>query len=224
MNRHIVVLLLMIASLTSKSQVRLGITGGIDYNIYSINTHYMENWHYEGNGGYTAGIMGQYDFKDWIGLRMELNWAQKNYRLYGTGDYLEYTNIETYNNYIQLPVMASVSAGNKRWRGFVILGGYGAWWLNKKQIGAIACLSFDEKVPIALLNKYTSFSDERDNRYDFGLVGGLGIEWQFLQEWGCQVEGRCYYSMTSTQKDYMRIKDPKYNTTYSLQLTVWKRF
>ena len=192
MKRFFVVLLLVIVSLTSGAQVRVGITGGIDYNVYSISTHYMQNWHYEGKGGYTAGIMGQYDFKDWIGLRMELNWAQKNNRLYGTGDFLEYTNIETYNNHIQLPVMASVSVGNKRWHGFVNLGGYGACWLNRKQIGAIASLPYDDKIPTAYLNKYTSFSDERDNRYDFGLVGGMGVEWQFFQEWGCQVEGRWF--------------------------------
>ena len=121
--------------------------------------------------------------------------------------------------------MASLSLGKNKLRGIMNIGGYGAWWLSKKQIGDIASSPYDGgKMPIEHLNRYTSFSDERDNRCDFGLVGGLGAEWQFLQKWGCQIEGRCYYSMTSTQKDYMRIKDPKYNTTYSIQLTVWKMF
>lgn len=208
---------------TMHAQWRVGITGGPDYNSYTIDTHYMENWHYEGSWGFLAGVMGQYDFKEWIGARVELEWVQKNHRQYGSGDYLEYTNLERCNNYIQLPVMASLSAGYRRWRGFVNLGGYGAWWLNKKTSGNITGVRYGKSLSVEYVSENDSFCEESDNRFDFGLVGGVGIEWQFCKYFGCQVEGRCYYSTTSTQKDYMRIKDPKYNTTYSVQLTIWKK-
>ena len=210
--------------ITMHAHWRVGVTGGTNYNSYSIDTHYMENWHYEGAWGFTAGIMGQYDFKEWIGACVELEWVQKNHRQYGGGAYLKYTNLKRYNNYIQLPVMASLSAGNRRWRGFVNLGSYGAWWMNKKTSGDITGTYYGSSLLIGHITENDPFSEKLDNRFDFGLVGGIGIEWQFCKSFGCHAEGRCYYSTMSTQKDYMAIKDPKYNTTYSIQLTIWKYF
>ena len=198
--------------ITIHAQWRVGITGGPDYNNYSIDTHYMDNWHYEGARGFVTGIMGQYDFKEWIGARVELEWVQKNHRLYGSGDYLEDTNIERYNNYIQLPLMASLSAGYKRWNVFLNIGGYGAWWMNKKTAGDLTGINYGKIRVIEHVTEDDSFCEESENRFDFGFVGGVGIEWQFYKDFGCQVEGRCYYSTASTQKNYMRIKDPKYNT------------
>ena len=65
------------------------------------------------------------------------------------------------------------------------------------------------------------FVEKRDQRFDFGLVGGLGVEWRFKllkKDWAWQIiEARIYYSTLSTQKDYMKIRDPRYNTTLALQ-------
>jgi hypothetical protein len=64
------------------------------------------------------------------------------------------------------------------------------------------------------------FNKDQDQRWDCGLVGGLGMEYRFCARWAAQVEARCYYSTTSIQKDYMQIKDPKYNTTIGLQAAI----
>lgn len=222
MKKIFVILLGVLFPYITNAQVRIGITGGVDYNVYSIDTHYMDNWHYEGAIGFTIGVMGQYDFKDWMGLRAELNWTQKNHRQYGTGDYLELTDIDTYNNYLQIPIMTSLSLGKNKLRGIMNIGGYGAWWMSSIRSGGFPGLPYGTTITKVISSDNISFSNERDNRFDFGLVGGIGIEWHFHRDWACQIESRCYYSLTSSQKDYMRIKDPKYNTTYTIQLALWK--
>ena len=122
------------------------------------------------------------------------------------------------NTYLQLPVMASFSFGGTKLRGFCHVGAYGGYWLNSRIKGvAINHLIFesydiDEDIP---------FDSERDQRWDFGFLGGLGMEYRFASHWAAQVEMRYYHSVVSTQKDYMRVKDPKYNSTLALQAGVY---
>ena len=42
--------------------------------------------------------------------------------------------------------------------------------------------------------------------------------------WAAQVEMRYYYSFVSTQKDYQRVHDPRYNSTLAVQAGVWYCF
>ena len=217
--------------LLSFAQWKFGITGGAAYNSYSIDTHYMDGWHFSSLLGGTAGFMGQYDIKEWIAIRTDLNWTMKNHRQKHlvtdeNGDLFTTTSYYTYNHYIQLPIMASLNTGSRNIRGFINLGGYGGYWLS-------SYLDFKENnyyyIPGITMEykdnseKYT-FDTNRDQRYDLGLVGGVGVEFRFpfkKPSWAVQIESRYYYSLTSTQKDYMRIKDPKYNTTLVFQVAFY---
>ncbi len=224
---HIVVLLFFVLSI--QAQWRIGLIGGASYNVYSIDTHYMEGWHYGPQWGGTAGVMGQYAIKDWIAIRAELNWTMKNHRQYQEvnydGDCGVVTSFNTYNHYMQLPIMVSFSYENRRIRSFANLGGYGAYWCASQLSGfyRIQGLSLGKK---KMDYENYDFNSERDCRIEGGFTGGVGGEWHLCQKrnfWknlSVQVEGRVYYSLTSSQKDYMRIKDPRYNTTYTLQATL----
>ena len=217
-----VVIALMIAGLNispAHAQWRAGVTIGGDYNHYSIDKHYMTDWDFEGKWGLTIGATGQYNFNDWLAVRADLNWTQKNHRQYR--HLLPNTDCDTRNDYLQLPVMASFSFGGKQVRGFMNLGVYGGYWLSSRFKGnyfdyfSSETFDIDEKV---------EFNNERDQRWDAGLVGGIGVEYAFAKHWAAQVEARCYYSTTSIQKDYMQIKDPKYNTTIGLQAAIYYIF
>ena len=70
---------------------------------------------------------------------------------------------------------------------------------------------------IISLNTFDMSSVPEDQRADFGLAGGLGLEWKLAEHWAMHVEARCYYSFISTVKQYMDIKDYRYNTTIGLQ-------
>ncbi len=119
---------------TSQAQWRVGITGGADYNVFNMDQQYMTDYKVDGRWGITLGVTGQYNVTDWLGVRADLNWTQKNYRhsrvVYSDVDY------KLTNNYLQLPVMASFSFGGERLRGFCNLGVYGAYWLNSHRKGS----------------------------------------------------------------------------------------
>ena len=218
----IVVIVLMIASLNISpvhAQWRAGVTMGGAYNHYSIDKHYMDDFDYEGKWGLTFGASGQYNFNDWLAVRADLSFIQKNHRQYR--HVLPDTDYDTRNNYLQLPVMASFSFGGKQVRGFLNLGVYGGYWSSSRIRGTFWDVFADLTNDI---DENVEFVNERDQRWDAGLMGGIGVDYAFARHWAAQVEARCYYSTTSVQKDYMQIKDPKYNTTIGLQAAIYYLF
>lgn len=204
---------------------KMGVTIGGDNNSYCIDTQYQYDWRYKDVKGLTMGLMGQYQLNDWFGLRADFNFTQKDYRQYRTGNAKDedYTH---HNNYLQLPVMASFSFGAERLRGFLNLGVYGAYWTDGSICGTTADITFgsplddhdEDEVTSAPVDQDYTFNSERDNRMELGAVAGLGVEYRFNSHWSLQAEARMYYSLTSTTKDYMLKKNPRYNTTTALQL------
>ena len=207
MKRLITFIALVLPSLAF-AQWRVGVNGGATYNHSTISKHYMTDYQWKDRWGVTLGVMGQYDVNDWLGVRAELDWTQKNYRL--TRQILSNLDYKYVNNYLQLPVMASFSFGGKQLRGFCNAGVYGGYWLTSGREGTDFNNSSEK---VYEFSEDIKFNSERDQRFDFGFVGGIGLEYRFCQRWAAQVEMRYYYSTVSTQKDYMRLSDPRYNST-----------
>lgn len=218
MKRLITFIALVLPSLAF-AQWRVGVNGGATYNHSTISKHYMTDYQWKDRWGVTLGVMGQYDVNDWLGVRAELDWTQKNYRL--TRQILSNLDYKYVNNYLQLPVMASFSFGGKQLRGFCNAGVYGGYWLTCGREGTDFNNSSEK---VYEFSENIEFNDERDQRFDFGFVGGIGLEYRFCQRWAAQVEMRYYYSTVSTQKDYMRLSDPRYNSTLGVQAGLWYSF
>jgi hypothetical protein len=216
------IILLLVIPIVSYAQnlerVKVGITGGVDYNDYSIDTNGYDAWVYEGGWGATMGVFGVYEFKDWLAFRLEVNFTQKNHRQYSTAP-LDYTDITQQNWYWQVPMMFSFSYG-KRLKGIVNIGGYSGYWINKKETGNLS----DYISPwLSLSGKYVEregFNNKRDHRNDFGWLLGIGAEYAINKRLATQIEGRCYYSVNSTTEKYMRVYSPTYNTTFTLQASL----
>jgi len=215
LRKKLLVAVVLLTAMTAQAQWRVGVTTGADYNVFSMDQQYMTDYKVDGRWGVTLGVTGQYDVNDWLGVRADLNWTQKNYR-HSRVVYSD-VNYKLTNNYLQLPVMASFRFGGERLRGFCNLGVYGAYWLNSNRKGsdwnsfANKTTEFDEKV---------DFYDTRDQRWDCGLVGGIGLEYLITNHWAAQAEVRYYYSTTSTTKQYMRNSDYRYNSTTAVQLGI----
>lgn len=218
MKRLITFIALVLPSLAF-AQWRVGVNGGATYNHSTISKHYMTDYQWKDRWGVTLGVMGQYDVNDWLGVRAELDWTQKNYRL--TRQILSILDYKYVNNYLQLPVMASFSFGGKQLRGFCNAGVYGGYWLTSGREGTDFNNSSEK---VYEFSEDIKFNSERDQRFDFGFVGGIGLEYRFCQRWAAQVEMRYYYSTVSTQKDYMRLSDPRYNSTLGVQAGLWYSF
>ena len=220
MRKLLISMALLAIMLPAQAQWRAGVTMGADWNQYTIDKHYMTDWHYEGLWGWTLGLTGQYNVNEWLGVRADLNCTQKNHRQYRTG-VMANTNYDTRNCYLQLPVMASFSFGGQKVRGFLNLGVYGGYWLSSSLDGHYYNVFSEETMSI---DESADFNKDRDQRLDCGLAGGVGVEYRFAPHWAAQIETRLYYSTTSAQKDYMQLKDPKYNTTAAIQAAVYYIF
>ena len=205
--------------MTASAQWRIGVTGGATYNVFSMDKQYMTDYQIDGRWGFTAGISGQYDINSWLAVRADLNWTQKNYRKHRA--ILDMMDYKYQNNYVQLPVMASFSVGGQKLRGFCNLGVYGGYWLNSYYKGS----DFNNFGEYLYSFSYKQeFNSDRDQRLDFGLLGGLGVEYRFAPHWAAQAEVRYYYSTVSTTKQYMRVKDYRYNATTAIQLGAYYIF
>ena len=117
--RKMMMVCALLVSMAVHGQWRVGVTAGTDYNVYTMDKQYESDWQTEGRWGATVGITGQYDVTDWLGIRADLNWTQKNYRHHRDRIPISY---KYFNDYLQLPVMASLSVGGEKLRGFVNLG------------------------------------------------------------------------------------------------------
>lgn len=214
-SKRILCALMLVLSVAAQAQWRVGLSGGADYNWFTINKQYRNNFHYDGAWGWDAAVFGQYNFKDWLGLRFELEASERNHRVYRDGVF-DGTNYVNRNTYLHLPVMAQFSFGGRTVRGFVNAGVYAGCWLAGKQQGTYYDVSSWSTYRI---NQPYAFQAEKDRRWDFGLAGGIGMEFRLAEHWAMHVEGRCYYSFISTVKPYMDyVEDKRYNTTVGMNL------
>lgn len=181
--------------LLSNAQWRVGILGGGDYNMYTSDRHYLTDLHNEGEWGFTAGVAGMYDVKEWIhskvSVRTELIFIQKNIC---TIKGYQKNEIISRHGFLQVPIMANYSYGSDKIRGFVNVGGYGG------------C-------------KVTNIS-EWQRKLDIGGLGGIGAEWNF-GHLTLQAEARLYASALSATKSDRSFKTPHYNTTLSFQMAIF---
>ena len=199
-----------------QAQWRAGTYLGASFNMFSMDLQYMTDYKLDGLPGAAMGVTGQYDLSDWLALRADLNLVQKNYRQHRVA--LSSVDYWYRNTYLQLPVMASFSFGGRQLRGFCNLGVYGGVWLDSRREGTDYNYFSRAVSPHISFNERLPFNQERDCRWDFGFLGGLGAEYRFVWNWAARAEVNCYYSVVSTTKQYMRVKDYRYNTTAALQL------
>ena len=204
---------MLMAASSAMAQWRIGATVGAANNKLGIDTQYQYDWRYDSRWGVQFGVNGQYDFNDWFGVRAELDFQQRGYTMRRTEHLVSLINYKYRDNYLTLPVMASFSFGGEKVRGFLNVGVYGGYWLNSHVKGSDVDIDYDMEVPV---DASVSLDSRRDQRFDFGYVGGVGVEYRFAEHWAAQVEARYYYSVVSKKKQYQASKDYQYNNTLSL--------
>ncbi len=107
--------------------------------------------------------------------------------------------------------MASFSFGGKKLRGYANIGGYAGIWTSKDvkyQINA-SISGADTNTEYGM----SGFSDA-DRKFDAGLVGGLGVSYNFFSNLEAFAESMIYYGLTNSHNTgSSRFEQPSYDTT-----------
>jgi hypothetical protein len=187
----------MCFSLHSSAQWNVGVKGGV--NLSKIN--YAERFdqsiiEQDQVIGYMGGLTFQYFNQPNIGIQIETLYIQKGFRTKMD----TVTNIQYERNldYLSLPVLMHAYIGKRRFNISFILGPYISYAISSKESFTEGNISYEQKYV---------FDREFDNRFEFGLQGGIGFRNTF--NFGIiEIQGIFAYSLTSLYKWGVSNRDP----------------
>ncbi len=144
--------------------------------------------------GVTAGLMFRYIEEKNFGLIAELNMTQRGWKeAYDDADY----NFNHRFTYLELPIMTHIFFGNQRVKGFFNLGPE----LNV-MLGDGITSNFDYQQAastdyfITNARHIEQMTMKINNRLDYGICGGAGMEINMNSKHSLLLEGRFYYGLT----------------------------
>ncbi|MFI3259671.1 MAG: porin family protein [Rikenellaceae bacterium] len=218
------IILCLAIPITSFAQLSIGTTAGYTHNTLDTDTGYYYSREYISEGGFAVAVPIQYSFNDWFSIGTEVGYTSKNYSwerivTYFSNDDKEYERYK--NGYLQIPITAKFSFGGERVRGFLNVGGYLGAWLNSSVTGFLVDPS--SHTFVSTQQSY-DFLAERDNRFDYGALAGVGIEYRATPQISLTIEGRLLYGLSDTQKQYQMDQFHKYNTTMVAQMGLLYHF
>lgn len=199
-------------SQTHEGAWTVGVNAGASINWQTRESGYAYDMAYNTGWGAAAGISVNYEALDWLFVRMDVQFVQKNYSMVRMHPDMVSRNIHTSytNNYLQVPLLADWTFGTNV-RSHIYTGAYAGGWLNGRTERILAYTGTEQKSP------YTFSKD--DNRVDAGLAGGVGVTYDVLPNLRVGGEVMLYYSLTSTMKKQPVMNYPRYNNTLTISVT-----
>ncbi len=213
MKRFALITLLCMLQGVALAQWSVGVHGGLTLTGVERSQAGRIDETYENLKGFDAGIDGNYAFNSWFSLRAQLDVMQRNHRMQRHLNYIHPVHTDHVNTYLTLPLMADFSFGNQRLRGHLLLGGYGAYWLNHRIKGTTYGMT-DYEVFFNQFDEKSPFSSS-DRRVDFGTVAGVGLSYGITDYIDLSLNAMYYYSLLSYYKGYPALKDYRYLNTAS---------
>ena len=222
--RLVFILLFMNSLFIGYSQLSFGVGLGYTNNhLYTdiSNRVYTEN---KTGSGIGTSILLETHLCNRINFHSGIYILQKSYNFVRTGNYTSiYENHK--NTYLQLPIIIKLSLLRREKVQFFINGGlFVSYWAFGKVKGitpnvfnSVDSLSNNGQ-PKHYLN-LTSYSEKylfnslRDNRFEFGLLGGISIYYNYNRRYKCFFDCYFYQSLSDQQKKYMINQIPRYNQT-----------
>lgn len=154
--------------------------------------------------GFTAGVSFRYAEERHVGLMAEFNITQRGWKeSFEDGEPFKYSRTLTY---LEIPLMTHIFFGSQRFKGFINLGPEISY-----MIGSSISSNFDynnvENVPNFPLKYRTTDQMAMDikNKFDYGITGGIGMEYKLNRKHSVTLEGRYYFGLgnifSSSKKD-----------------------
>jgi hypothetical protein len=215
-----------------------GVSGGWAYNtLYQGGAeNYRVNEKWEGANGWTVALVARYQIFNWLAVQAEPSYITKNYKWTGSKGteseavkYNEFNN--TTNGFVDFPLLANLSAGwgsdAKRLRVFANIGAFIGVWAHGSEQGETILLENTNPIfgtppdPLYAYDTAYEFDDRRDNRFDGGLLFGLGLQldvraFSFIAE--CRYS--CSLSDLQNKKYQTASFSPQMNDTWIVQAGV----
>lgn len=176
-----------------RSDLAIGINGGYTLNKVSFSPTIKQTLH----GGSTFGVTLRYTCEKYFACYCALQ-AEINYAKLGWKELIE-TSTDTYSrdmNYIQVPLFARLALGRERggFQGFLLLGPQIGFCINDKEIKGGDWSDYTlSRRPNNVIQQYGL---EIDNRFEYGIAGGLGAEFSTKSGHRFALEGRYFYGLS----------------------------
>ncbi len=224
-----IIFFLLFFSFNGAGQFKIGANIGANMN-HLVTTSGLSSTVYRGLPGFTIGIPVIFQVIKIFAVEVNPSFSQKNYRIERNGFFQgEYQNNR--NQYIEIPFCVNIGIDEKKFRYFINLGVYGAYWSSSHIKGRLASILntsdtvtqnatsiFSENNSYSYSQNYTIGS--HDNRFEFGWMTGIGVNYASNLRYSFFVEVKYSSSLTDQEKNYQINQVPRYNTTYWLSIGI----
>ncbi len=215
--RYIVAALLMLAALAAKAQIgqhrnvmSVGVNGGYVMSSVGFTPKVNQKMH----GGMTAGVSFRYVCEKYFNTICSVQ-AEVNYSKIGwKEDILDINDAPVMNpltgaaeeysremNYIQIPVFAHLAWGReeKGMQFFFQAGPQVGIYLSEstKATYDLAHPNLDDRANTTVAQETMPV----ENKFDYGIAAGLGMEYSHKKAGHFQIEGRYYYGLGNIYSD-----------------------
>ncbi len=193
-------LLIMLAGITANAQryyspeFWMGGKAGATLSQTSFTPSVRQGW----IQGMMAGVAFRYTEEKYFGLVGEVNIEQRGWKEDFEGYDFEY---QRHLTYVQVPIMTHIYFGRK-FKGFVNLGPSFGYLLGSKISSNFDYRNPESVADFPLRNRSVKqMSMEIGRRFDYGIVGGLGMELVIKRRHAVQLEGRYYFGIGNIYPD-----------------------
>lgn len=202
MKRIIALTLALLLTLSAKSQVEqprqvleIGVTGGLNLSQMDFQPDIRQKYLMGANGGLFARYTSEKYFGMICAAQLELNFSQRGW----TENFDDGTN-NGYSrtlNYIELPLLAHLSWGKEKkgFQFFINLGPQISFLMGDSEKSEGNWKAEDRPESIRAI-----YGKEIENKFDYGITGGLGIELK-TKAGNFFIEGRYYYGLSDIYKN-----------------------
>ena len=179
----------------------IGITAGMNMSKVSFQPSVAQDY----KMGETFGFAYRYIEEKYFGIQAELMFTTRGWKD-KLEDYPDYHFSRSFS-YVELPIMSHIFFGNNRFRGFVNLGPSISYLVGSDKV--VTNIDYSVENPFETEHHNLEIS----NRFDYGIIGGAGIELRFGRNFFL-IEGRYYFGLgdlfPNEKKDYFEASASQY--------------
>lgn len=155
--------------------------------------------------GFTMGVTARYTEERYFGLVAEVNLTQRGWKENFVRDDAPEFEYRRQLTYVQIPLLTHIYFGSRRVKGFFNLGPEAGFMIGEKITANFDYMNYSsvQGFPQGYRNN-EQLNKAIENKFDYGIAGGAGIEIFLNRRNSIQLEGRYYFGIGNIFKDSKR--------------------